>query len=375
MICIKRKTHEEYVTELLQCTPDIKVIENYIDARTPIFHICNICNNKWKIRPSALLYRKTCPVCSGRTIGPPPEYRNSIWASKYKEYFLQFLSEKQMKELMPHSKNKVNVTCPYCGQQKYITIDNLSNQGLSCPCNDGRSFPNKFIYNVLVQLQQQFEPEYSPRWAEGKRYDIYIPKHNVIIENHGLQHYKEWPNTARSLVEEQKNDTYKEALAKENGISKYIVLDCRRSSRDWIKKSIMQSNLPQILNFSEEDIDWNKCLEYATKNNFKDIVDLFLQGNSVRMIANKMNISEPVIRTQLRFANQMELCSYFHENNETRKKPVVCIETGEYYESIRMAARLTGIDNTGISRSCRTGCAAGRGLNGQKLHWKIADKN
>ena len=34
----------------------------------------------------------------------------------------------------------------------------------------------------------------------------------------------------------------------------------------YIKKSIMSSNLPQLLNFSENDIDWNKCDEFATSS-------------------------------------------------------------------------------------------------------------
>ena len=48
-------------------------------------------------------------------------------------------------------------------------------------------------------------------WSENKRYDVYIPYLNCIVENHGEQHYNNSFKSlnGRTLEEEQKNDKYK----------------------------------------------------------------------------------------------------------------------------------------------------------------------
>ena len=59
----KRKTHEEYVNELKIVNPDIIPIEQYIDWRTPIYHLCTIHNHKWKAIPNNILRGGHCPEC------------------------------------------------------------------------------------------------------------------------------------------------------------------------------------------------------------------------------------------------------------------------------------------------------------------------
>ena len=44
---------------------------------------------------------------------------------------------------------------------------------------------------------------------------------------------------------------------------------------------------------------------------------------------------------------------------EVNKKPVLCVETGEKYSSLREAAKKTGIHETGICHACRDGRRAG----------------
>ena len=60
-----------------------------------------------------------------------------------------------------------------------------------------------------------------------KKYDIYIPLYNLIVEVHGRQHYEEvdfFKN--RTLAEEQANDRLKQQYALDNGFN-YMVVDYR----------------------------------------------------------------------------------------------------------------------------------------------------
>ena len=59
----KKKTHEEYVSELTVKNPIIKVIGKYIDAKTPILHYCMIHNVSWKTAPYRMLMGCGCEEC------------------------------------------------------------------------------------------------------------------------------------------------------------------------------------------------------------------------------------------------------------------------------------------------------------------------
>lgn len=62
----KKKTHEEYVEEVALINPDIEVIGEYINAKTPILHQCRIDEYKWMVEPTNILSGKGCPKCANK---------------------------------------------------------------------------------------------------------------------------------------------------------------------------------------------------------------------------------------------------------------------------------------------------------------------
>lgn len=59
----RRKTHEEYVSELAIKNPTVKVVGTYINAKTKITHYCLIHNVYWDTLPYAPLRGHGCPMC------------------------------------------------------------------------------------------------------------------------------------------------------------------------------------------------------------------------------------------------------------------------------------------------------------------------
>jgi hypothetical protein len=53
------------------------------------------------------------------------------------------------------------------------------------------------------------------------------------------------------------------------------------------------------------------------------------------------------------------------KNNNERKKPVLCLETGEVFESINAAARSRGASKGAVYKSCKNGGKAGG------FHWQF----
>lgn len=365
----KQFTHEEYVEKLLVVNPNIDINEVYINSATPVNHKCKVCGHVWLTRPRDVLRGHGCPVCCGRTIGPAPEYRNSIWSSKYKQYFSRYLTEDQMKQHTPHSSARVIATCPDCGFCKDIIISNLHRYGFGCICQDGVSFPNKFVFNVMRQLNVKMVQEYSPSWAEKRRYDIYAPNFKLIIENHGEQHYsdKGVRGNYRSLKEEQDNDLFKFNLAMENGVVNYVVLDCRNSNKNWIKESIMNSVLPSLLHFNEDDINWDDALLYATTSLVKISAQLFNEGYRAKEIAGMIGKNRTAVCRWLNIATELKLCNY-QPKKETvlsNAKPVRCIELDIIFESIHMAAKFIGQSANSI-----VNCLKGKTHMAGGYHWE-----
>lgn len=61
----KRKSHEQYVYDLNIVHPNIIVLEKYINTEVPILHKCIIDDFEWKAKPGNLLHGKGCPKCAG----------------------------------------------------------------------------------------------------------------------------------------------------------------------------------------------------------------------------------------------------------------------------------------------------------------------
>ncbi len=364
----QRKSHAVYVNEVKKIHPYISVLEEYKGDRVKILHKCNHCGHIWQVAPGDILQKNGCPVCAHRIIGNPPEYKNSMWASENREFYLMYFTEEQTKLYMPNSTKLLEATCPICGAKRMIKPVNLTRNGMGCVCSDGQSFPNKFVYNVLTQLDLNVIPEYSPKWANKRRYDDYIPEYNMIIENNGKQHY-DYSRTFhyKALEEQQQIDAEKEAMALSHGIKKYIVLNCYNADKDWIKKSIMKSDLPKILGFSENDIDWEMAMQFATTSIAKQIADMFNNNLSIKEISKKLKINCTTTRCYLKKATMFGWCQY----SPKEKQKVFCPELNITFDSICAASRDTGATTAGIIRCCQ-GKQAYAGIHpstGAELHW------
>ena len=102
---------------------------------------------------------------------------------------------------------------------------------------DGISYPEKVGRVLFPLVDNNCKYQYSPKWANGKKYDFYLPKYNMIIELHGSQHYK-----ARGFMEDQvENDTYKRDLAKDNGITTYYEIN-NANELAWFRNSVNNGN-------------------------------------------------------------------------------------------------------------------------------------
>lgn len=74
----KKKTHDEYVVELAIKNPNIKALEQYINDKTPILHKCILDEYVWKVSPNNTLHGCGCPVCAGNQKKTTEKYKQEL---------------------------------------------------------------------------------------------------------------------------------------------------------------------------------------------------------------------------------------------------------------------------------------------------------
>lgn len=269
-----------------------------------------------------------CPVCAGKAVLVG---YNDI-ATTRPDIADLFLNSNDGLKYSEHSNKYAYFKCPRCGNIIYACINYVSIYGLSCKkCGDGISYPNKFVYNFIEQLSSfynknlNFQPEKTFDWSTNyqhknkklsgnKIYDMYIDNYNIIIENHGEYHYQESFFSIKrglTLQDIQENDKIKMKLAIDNGIhtDHYIVLDCSKSEMNYIKDSIMSSNLPKLLNFTEDQIDWDECNKFATSSRVYEACNYWNDGiKSYKDISSIMKMHNSTIRRYIKRGKELGIC-------------------------------------------------------------------
>ena len=359
------------------------ISEQYENARKKLKWKClkEGCKEVFEETWDYIKQNHNCPFCAGRQVG----LSNCI-ATTNPELIIYLKNNEDKYNFTVQSEKKCMMICPNCGHTEEKRICDLSkNKGYPCPrCSDGKSYPEKFIFYILEQLNINFITQLSKtifKWCNGYKYDLYIPNLNCIIEAHGVQHYKE-TTRGRSLKEEQENDKNKKELALKNNIKHYIIIDCKYSDLVFIKNNIMQSELPQLLNFKEEDINWIKCHEFACNSLVKIACNLWNEGiNNVQVIANKLKISRGTARKYLKRGTQANICNYNSEleklkryknlpsgKNHSNATKIICITTGEIFNYIKEASKKYKI--THITDCCQgKRNYSGKLVDGTKLVW------
>lgn len=364
----------------------IQIIPKSINNTTTKYSCrCIKCNNITEKYPSNIM-KRGCGVCSNRII--IKGFNDSLTTNpELKKYVVDL---EYFETTSARSGKIVRARCPDCGYTKNIVIRNLLINGIGCPkCGDGISFPNKFMFNLLEQCNIDFESEKKFEWSNNKLYDFYIPSLSMIIENNGKQHYNKNGFVSlggKNINEVMKNDEEKKTLALKNGIKQYIEINCYYSTLEYIKKSILDSNLLNILNIKEENIDWEICLEFASKNLVKEVAHLFSTNNTTTTdIGEKYGLTKQTIIHYLKVATKLGWCDYNPKNEMKRNgainghnksQKVICYEHSDavYENALQCKNILNKKYNYKLDENCIRNTCRYKQEHHKKLHFFYYDK-
>lgn len=290
------------------------ILSNGKVSKTPYARIKHkYCGNVYDVLISNFINAgQRCGKCCG-------SYENSL-EYHYPEVAKMIVYDEDCNEVDTKTISKMSgkrfyFRCDKCGEvsDSPKQLASVVELGYSCGrCSDGISIPEKFVTNVLSQINIEFIRQKRFKWAKKdnkiKIYDFYIPSLNMIIETHGDQHYNEnRRNGSRTLQQEKQNDKIKKQLALDNGIINYIVVDCRESTPYWLKQNMLES-LSDYLDF--KNVNWDDVWKFVTTNLIQDTWDLWNDGFRVKEICSKLYLNHGTVSKYLNIGNDLGKCKY-----------------------------------------------------------------
>lgn len=119
-----------------------------------------------------------------------------------------------------------------CGHEPHWIRPYDYKNGVDCPhCCESKG--ERIIQEWLNEKNISYETQFKiDKGRKAKKYDIYLPDENLIIEVHGKQHYQYCyyhEKSGKTLCDEQKNDQLKQSRAVGLGF-RYMVVDYREGN-------------------------------------------------------------------------------------------------------------------------------------------------
>ena len=117
-----RKTNEQYIKEVFSVNPNIEVLDNYVNYKTPILHRCKVDGYEWYACPSNILFGTGCPQCKTSR----GEREISTWLCDHLINFepQKTFSDCKNKKLLPFDfyLPQYNLCIEYDGEQHYKPV-------------------------------------------------------------------------------------------------------------------------------------------------------------------------------------------------------------------------------------------------------------
>lgn len=353
---------KEYKQKLYTINPNIDLLDKYVNADTKLHFKCLKDGYVFLAKPKQVLRGNGCPCCAGRkiVIGINDLNTTNPEVSKFLDNYNDGF------DATYGTHKKLTFKCPNCFSLKRCRPNGVLdiNGKYKCSvCGDGISYPEKFMASVLEQLDIEYIYQLTHTyydWIGNYRYDFYIPNKNLIIEMNGLQHYcdsNSWKNISDNT------DSIKYELAKSNGIEHIVYVDARSSDFEYIKSNIINS-LSNYFDFS--NINWEKCGENANKSLMIEVCK-YIENNEnfdSNTLSEHFNLCSTTILSYIKEGSKLGLCSldkykyYVHKNRNKKitdaiSNDIICIETGEIFQSISYVNREYNIHLVGIKNKPR----------------------
>lgn len=171
---MKRKTHQEFITELNQNNQKVIVRGTYVNYSTKVEVACKKCNHVWLAWPESLLKGHGCPICANNV---KKSHETFLWEMSNYNPHIEIIGQYQT-ALTP-----LKVRCRICGNEWMAKPNRLLNGAQCMNCvKPHTSFMEQFILLAFRQVLGYENVKSRNTTAIGVELDIYVPSAQLAIE-------------------------------------------------------------------------------------------------------------------------------------------------------------------------------------------------
>ena len=334
-------------------------LDNYVNARQNMRIRHNVCGTIFSRNVSTIFSKGCkCPKCNPSSAVYLVVGVNDIHTTNPEMESLLKYPEDAYKHTQ-YSNDEVWFVCPFCGNELLKKCSSVVANGLCCPrCNTNYSYGERFVSNLLTELNVDYDYQFAPSWIKPYLYDFHF-FHNekeYIIEVDGGWHFENNNKSPISLDEVIERDKLKQQEAEKRGIE-VIRLDYNYRSCDskslHIMNSIKESKLAHIFDLSK--VDFEKVVNISSKSMIRIVADLWnsYEEKASQKIMEQLNIkNDNKVRKWLYLASELGMINEtpdeikkinrkyaikIHGSNSSQK--VMCNETGEIFNTLKEAGQ------------------------------------
>lgn len=196
----RRKSTEQFLAKLRMRNPDVQILEEYIDSKTPIRCRCSCGNDNWYASPGNLLRGSLCKECAGRRSAELQKgHSRPNVNKKTHEAFVAECSAKnttvQVIGIYSGADNKIETQCKRCGHIWNPVAQSLLRGSGCSKCQ--RKMQTSFAEQAIFFYVKKRYPESVNGYKKGfgrSELDIFIPELQVGIEYDGRKWHKNKEN-------------------------------------------------------------------------------------------------------------------------------------------------------------------------------------
>lgn len=242
-----------------------------------------------------------------------------------------------------------NWKCPSCGKRFNKRILDVTQYGMSCDlCSSSFSKNERLVSIILTKMGEYYETQKEFKDCKIKNplpFDFYLPQYNMVIETHGLQHYKEvkfYKTNEHTLV----SDKVKKSYCKDNNI-RYCEINCSSGKN---VDTIKQLKKYVDINLTEEEL--KECM-WESMHNINEI-DVELISNLYNSYWGQKEIEDYMGLKRGRVSNVLENLGKDIENKYfSFNRSLINLVNGKIYGSISHLKEEENVktSNASISRA------------------------
>lgn len=294
----KRKTHHQYLTEIINSNIQIEPLEEYINGITNIRHRCKICKYEWSVRPNNILSGYGCPACA-------IQKTKEVNMKTHDEYVIELSNKNPTVEVIERYKGSNKLTKHYC---KIHNVEFYIRPSDALKSHGCKKCQSEKLHNSNVKPHNQYKEELTDR---GINIDVIGTYVNALtpIAHKCLKCNHEWLVVPNNIL-------------RGSGCPKCNESHGEKSIEDWLCnhkiKFISQYRFDDCrdkytLPFDFYLVDYNICIEYQGEQHYR-AVDFF--GGEVKFKLYQLH--DQIKRDYCDNHNIPLLCIRYDENIEEK---------------------------------------------------------